>query len=215
LIKLGDKKLLDKCIANWQLIQVDEPIVNRIKMYENLDKYFDLYSAIIYFCYEIPVKKYLEIGVRNCASMIQAVASKPVKRVIGIDLWNSNYANLKSSYNFAKDQMSFSKKDIELIKGDSKKEIPKLKESFELITIDGDHTVEGLSVDIENCFLKLNKKGAIIIDDINHPTHGKSLLPFVRSKYNEWKKEFNIIESLHGNGILIFYRGFNVNCELV
>ena len=211
-MKLGSKELLNRCIDNWGSIKIDDPTIYRMELYKNLDKYFDLYSAIVYLCDVIPVKSYLEIGVRNCASLIHAIKAKSVEKVVGIDLWLGNYAGLPNTYEFALEQIKNFKKDITLIKGNSIKEVKKIKDKFNLITIDGAHDVKGLKTDIDNCLSLLNSKAAIIIDDINHPLHRDELLPFVRSLYS--KINFEHLENLQGNGTAIFYRGFEIESFL-
>jgi predicted O-methyltransferase YrrM len=62
------------------------------------------------------------------------------------------------------------------IDGDSHVTLPAFFEahphaSFDLVTVDGDHSLEGATADLFEVLPRLNIGGAIVFDDICHPLH--------------------------------------------
>jgi hypothetical protein len=55
--------------------------------------------------------------------------------------------------------------------GDSHKLLSTIKETFQLITVDGDHSEKGADQDLEDCWPLLEANGFLFFDDICHPAH--------------------------------------------
>jgi predicted O-methyltransferase YrrM len=63
-----------------------------------------------------------------------------------------------------------------ILSGDSHREVPRLfRESpqltFDLVTVDGDHSESGARADLETVLPRLRVGGALVFDDISHPLH--------------------------------------------
>lgn len=55
--------------------------------------------------------------------------------------------------------------------GDSHVLLPTLTESFQMITVDGDHSEAGAARDLEDVWPRLELNGLLFFDDIKHPMH--------------------------------------------
>ena len=65
---------------------------------------------------------------------------------------------------------------VDFIDGDSHVTLPALfganpDATFDIITVDGDHSLEGAAADLCQVLPHLNIGGAIVFDDICHPLH--------------------------------------------
>jgi predicted O-methyltransferase YrrM len=139
---------------------------------------------------ELQPKAYLEIGVRRGFSMAMVAARVPQADIYGFDLWAANYADVPNpGPNFVQSEMrklGYGKK-VNLINGDSHQTLPvffrnkragfldwlKLRRmsktkpaEFDLITIDGDHTLLGAYQDLLDTMPHCSVGGAVVFDDI-------------------------------------------------
>ena len=122
--------------------------------------------------------KYLEIGVfgggttkyiRDCVDIA----------CTGIDLFedfkiSSNNTHVSGNYAI-EDVQNFLGPDVELLKGDSKVILQSLKDKYDLIFIDGNHTYDGAKSDFENCLPLLAEGGFIAFHNcsaIYEPDYG-------------------------------------------
>jgi len=109
--------------------------------------------------------KYLEIGIfgggtikfiKNCAKGIDCT---------GIDLFEDFRNNLENTHvsgNYSlEDVQNFLGQDVKLLKGDSVTLLKNMKEKYDLIFIDGNHTYEGAKADFENSLPLLAEDGFI------------------------------------------------------
>jgi predicted O-methyltransferase YrrM len=142
-------------------------------------KYADIGTALAAAAMALKPSSYLEIGVRRGRSMAVVASAEPTCAIIGIDLWIPNYAAMD---NPGPDHVSHEMHRIghtgtlELISGASSKELPKLFQqrpglSFDLITVDGDHSERGARRDLRDVLPRLRIGGALVFDDIAHPLH--------------------------------------------
>jgi len=122
-------------------------------------------------------ENYLEIGVRRGRSVCIVAAASPSVNIYGFDLWQEGYAgNDNPGPSFVKDELKklgYNGK-AEFISGDSHVTVPKfLKENpdltFDLITVDGDHSLVGALDDLKNVIDRLRVGGVLIFDDIDNP----------------------------------------------
>lgn len=58
---------------------------------------------------------------------------------------------------------------------------------YDVILIDGDHSVEALEADLKNSFNNIRHKGVIIVDDIAYTEIRKTVLAFCRKNRQKWK----------------------------
>lgn len=122
---------------------------------------------------------YLEIGVRRGRSLAVVVSRLHSCDVICVDFWNQGYAGID---NPGPDHVRRIASDaghcgtLELISGDSHVVLPELfssrpELSFDLITVDGDHSKRGATQDLQDVLPRLRIGGALVFDDISHPAH--------------------------------------------
>lgn len=122
---------------------------------------------------------YLEIGTfygANLFSVAQSYAKHPESKLYAIDPWidYQDYPEYKDKQEyiyttFLKNLTSFTDKDkINVIRGFSNQQIPKLKDNyFDIIYIDGNHEPDYILEDAVLSFRKLKSGGYLIFDDYN------------------------------------------------
>jgi predicted O-methyltransferase YrrM len=122
-------------------------------------------------------ENYLEIGVRRGRSSCMVGAASPQTTIYGFDLWQENYANNENpGPEFVRGELKRvgHAGRAEFISGDSHKTMPVFLSSnpnltFDLITVDGDHSIEGAWDDLCNVVPRLRVGGVIAFDDIDNP----------------------------------------------
>lgn len=146
-------------------------------------KFADICTVLHVLSLQLGVKDYLEIGVRQGRSMAMVVSSCPQVHIAAFDMWCADYAGMENpGPEFVRRQMV----DIghtgtlNFIDGNSQETLPAYfvanpGKTFDLITVDGDHTPEGAAQDIEAVLPHLRIGGAIVFDDIAHPAHPELL----------------------------------------
>ena len=131
---------------------------------------------------------YLEIGVRRGRSMAMVASTAPGCSIVGVDMWLDDYAGMENpgpDHIRAEMGRLGHSGDLELLTGDSHEVVPRLFRrhpglSFDLITVDGDHTPRGARADLETVLPRLRVGGALVFDDIRHPAHPEL--------FDVWKK---------------------------
>ena len=142
-------------------------------------RYADILTALVAAAELLRPQSYLEIGVRRGRSLAMVAAVAPSCALLGIDLWVDNYAGIENPGpdhvrgEIAK--VGFTG-ELELLSGDSHQLLPRLFDerptlSFDLITIDGDHSPRGAARDLRSVLPRLRVGGALVFDDVRHPTH--------------------------------------------
>lgn len=145
---------------------------------------------VSYLARELQPKAYLEVGVRRGFSMATAAAQSPETEIFGFDIWTRDYAGVPNpGAEFVRTEIKKVgyKKKIQLINGDSHKTLPaffgsreanvlhRLKfvwtmknrpAEFNLIVIDGDHSLLGAYQDLMDTMPHCAVGGAVIFDDI-------------------------------------------------
>lgn len=141
--------------------------------------YADITTVLIGLSSIIKPENYLEIGVRTGRSLAMVISKTPNCNAVGFDMWIQNYANMENpGPDFVTNVMkkvNHSGK-LELISGNSHKTVPEYLKLhpdiyFDMITVDGDHSMHGASIDFAHVLPRLKIGGAIIFDDIAHPSH--------------------------------------------
>ena len=145
--------------------------------FEDAWGYVDI-ASLLYAVTELGrPENYLEIGVRRGRSSCMVVAANPATKIYGFDLWQDDYANnINPGPEFVRGELKRMGHvgEAEFFSGDSHKTIPKfLNEneglSFDLITVDGDHSKNGAWIDLTNVVSSLRLGGVIVFDDIDNP----------------------------------------------
>ncbi|MGD9583394.1 MAG: class I SAM-dependent methyltransferase [Lysobacterales bacterium] len=122
-------------------------------------------------------ENYLEIGVRRGRSACMVAAASPATSIFAFDLWQPGYA---ASDNPGPDFVASELRrvghtgNLKFVSGDSHQTVPKFVADhpslrFDLITVDGDHTLVGASDDLANVVSLLKVGGVIVFDDIDNP----------------------------------------------
>ena len=126
--------------------------------------------------------KVLEIGVAEGNTTIKLLESNPTLQYVGIDPWHWNEEMNKPPHRLAfKNQEEVDdwyervltrlepfKERSKVIRGFSKDVLLELKDKFDVIHIDGDHTYEGCRWDLYNCSHLLKEGGTIVVDDVHY-----------------------------------------------
>lgn len=120
---------------------------------------------------------YLEIGTRRGRSTCMVATASKHTNIFCADMWQENYANNENpGPDHVREQLKHvgHAGAVNFISGDSHIEIPKFFAmhpdlDFDLITVDGDHSVEGAWDDLINVIEKLRVGGVIVFDDIDNP----------------------------------------------
>lgn len=118
----------------------------------------------------------LEIGTyegRGALWLLENILTHKDSHLTCIDPWENYDCSEKCGFTLneieerCKDNLKEHSNKVTMIKGSSFEEVPKLEKMFDIIYVDGDHTVAGCWTDAVNSFLHLNVGGIIIFDDYN------------------------------------------------
>ncbi len=139
---------------------------------------------------ELQPKSYLEVGVRRGFSMAMVAARSRETEIYGFDLWVPDYAGVPNpGPEFVQSEIrkvGYERK-VHFFSGDSHKTLPvffrnkssrfldrlkwkwtsqNLLSEFDLMMIDGDHSLVGAYQDLLDCMPHCSVGGAIVFDDI-------------------------------------------------
>ncbi len=177
--------------------------------------YADINSVLYSISKNLDIENYLEIGVRRGRSMCIVASQTPNISIYGFDMWIPNYTGSDNpGPDFVKTELSkfnYNGK-LEFIDGDSKKTIPKFFKSnpdlyFDVVTVDGDHSIGGAARDLENVMTRIKIGGILVFDDISsqeHPYLNKLWSNTVKKKTNFASWEYTDI----GLGVAFAIRKF-------
>ena len=206
----------------WGYIELDEPLLKRRHAIEASvsrgECFWNIHVALAFLARTLQPKSYLEIGTRTGGSLCQVLLNSRVDRFVSVDLWNGGYASLSNTLEYTKEQIDrlcrLSGRQIvgAFVQGDSHntlKSSPYLKRRFPLITVDGDHSAEGAWEDLTDVVPLLEDAGAIVFDDIIHPSH-KDLLDVVRRFVGEFPEFSVVLNTTQDNGCAIFTRNIRL-----
>ena len=122
-------------------------------------------------------ENYLEIGVRRGRSACVVAAASPNTDLYAFDMWQENYGNNENpGPDFVRQELQkfdFAGKAT-FVDGDSHKTVPQFFAAnpdlkFDLITVDGDHSLEGALDDLKNVAGRLRIGGVLVFDDTANP----------------------------------------------
>tara|TARA_B100000674_G_C37895296_1_gene941031 strand:+ start:757 stop:1590 length:834 start_codon:yes stop_codon:yes gene_type:complete len=141
--------------------------------------YADINTALLTISKNLEIENYMEIGVRRGRSMTMMASHSPQANFYVFDMWIEDYCDSPNpGPDFVKDEL---KKvgfegNIEFVNGDSKKTVPSFFKSnkdlyFDVITVDGDHSVGGAKLDLNNVIMRLKIGGILVFDDISSQEH--------------------------------------------
>jgi predicted O-methyltransferase YrrM len=141
--------------------------------------YADIVTVLLCLSEALAPKRYLEIGVRRGRSVAAVAMASPECALVMFDMWIADYAGMKNpGADFVRDELVRigHRGPRTFITGDSHVTLPSYlsgnpKETFDLITVDGDHSTDGAVRDLCDVLPRLNIGGAIVFDDVCHPLH--------------------------------------------
>lgn len=137
--------------------------------------------------------RYLEIGVRRGRSASVVVRGCPNVDIVACDMWVQPYAGMENPGEaFVREELAKHGHTGQAIflNGDSHKVLPELFRekpdlTFDLITVDGDHSEQGAYDDLKTVIPQLAPGGILVFDDIAHPLHSYLLDVWRRATANE------------------------------
>ena len=196
--------ILKKLKSNHDVEFMSEFYEKGLELYGDKWVYADINTALIGLSKIMDIQNYMEIGVRRGRSLCMLGSQKKTANLYGFDMWIEDYHNSPNpGPDFVKnelDKFDFQGK-LNFINGDSKTTVPNFfKENpnlfFDLITIDGDHSLKVAFRDIKNVLPRLKIGGAIIFDDISSHEHmylKKLWTKEIKNKKNFYSYEFTDI----------------------
>ncbi|BBD09299.1 class I SAM-dependent methyltransferase [Desulfovibrio ferrophilus] len=175
----GVGAILDKLTPDEYAVFISQFIAKGIETHGSQWRYADICTALFALSNSLKVDNYLEIGVRRGRSMSMVAGCCPQASIVGFDLWMDNYAGLENpGPEFVRQEMSNLgfQGSLDFVSGNSHDTVPAYFEqnpdaTFDLITVDGDHSPEGAMADLLTVIPRLRIGGAIVFDDIVHPQH--------------------------------------------
>lgn len=210
--QIQDIETTKEVLKTLDLLSPGEPSLEFVKDFyrkgiENFGdswKYADISSAVYVFSKMLSVENYLEVGVRRGRSMTVFASQSKNANIFGFDKWIKNYAGSENpGESLVREELNKVgfEGSLKIIDGDSKKTIPSFfKENpdlyFDVITIDGDHSIKGAKRDLNNTVKRLKIGGVIIFDDISsqeHPYLKKVWEKNIKNRDNLYSFEFDEI----------------------
>ncbi len=141
--------------------------------------YADMSTVLRGIAAAIPVESYLEIGVRRGRSMAMVGATRPTCAIVGFDMWIQNYVGVDNpGPDFVRSELANvgHQGALTLVAGDSRTTVPEYfrqnpEAYFDLVTVDGDHSLRGATLDLQNVIPRIKVGGLLVFDDICSPEH--------------------------------------------
>lgn len=146
-------------------------------------RYADIITVLLGLSDVLKPRSYLEIGVRRGRSLCAVASRAPSCHLFGFDMWQAGYAGIENpGPDFVRGELERvgHQGPLTFVNGDSHKTLPEFfarnpEQRFDLITVDGDHSAEGARQDLLDVLPYLAVGGAVVFDDIDHPTHPELL----------------------------------------
>jgi predicted O-methyltransferase YrrM len=141
--------------------------------------YADIVTVLLCLSDILEPRTYLEIGVRRGRSVAAVASKRSDCKLVLFDMWVPNYAGMENpGPEFVRQELCRigHRGPIVFVNGDSHETLPTYfrknpDATFDLITVDGDHSPKGAASDLCEALPRLNVGGAVVFDDIGHPMH--------------------------------------------
>ncbi|MGZ4316383.1 MAG: class I SAM-dependent methyltransferase [Gaiellaceae bacterium] len=142
-------------------------------------QYADITTALAAAAQLLRPATYLEIGVRRGRSASVVARRVPDCSIVAVDFWNKGYAGIDNpGPDHVREVLRSAghRGELNIVSGDSHVELPRLfarepEISFDLVTVDGDHSSSGARRDLLDVLPRVRIGGALVFDDISHPAH--------------------------------------------
>ncbi len=180
----ASRECLDKVIGVLRRLERDDVMNYLLEYYEAGRSrygeswyYADITTVLTAVAELMPVRRYLEVGVFHGRSMSMIGAACPKSELYGFDLWIDGYAGFANpGPELVREQLKRvgHEGQVTLISGDSHVTLRKFlaehpNMSFDVITVDGDHSEEGAGRDLRTVIPHLKVGGFLVFDDISFP----------------------------------------------
>jgi len=137
-------------------------------------RFADITTVLASAAFFLRPATYLEIGVRRGRSVSVVAAANPQCAIYGFDLWVEGYAGKENpGPDFVREELRRAghSGEVTLVSGDSRHTVPEFLASrpelfFDVITVDGDHSVGGAAADLANTLPRLKVGGVLVFDDV-------------------------------------------------
>ena len=130
-------------------------------------------SFMTFLARQVVPSTFLEVGVRRGWSTAAVAMASPDCQIYAFDEWHENYGgSANPGPQFVQSELSKVgyNKPIIFINGDSHKTLPNFfkenDEKFDMVLIDGDHSVDGARQDLMDTMPHINVGGVMVFDDI-------------------------------------------------
>jgi predicted O-methyltransferase YrrM len=167
-----------------------------------------LYRFLAGHCATHHPERYLEIGTRDGGSLTVVLENAAtLRRIVCADTWGGEWGGSgRGSHEHIEKLLALHlyTGSVQFLDGDSKQTIPTLRESFDLVLVDGDHSEEGGRADLENVWPLVTAGGCVAFHDITHPSHpylGDVFDQFVSLHAGEIQSHHQILEP-YGVGVI-------------
>jgi predicted O-methyltransferase YrrM len=142
-------------------------------------RYADIVTVLLCLADVLKPTSCLEIGIRRGRSAAAVAWRRPDCALALFDMWVPGYAGMDNpGSSFVRGELTRvgHRGIIEFIDGDSHQTLPAFfarrpEPFFDLITVDGDHSIEGAAQDLADVLPRLKVGGALVLDDVCHPAH--------------------------------------------
>jgi len=153
-----------------------------------------LYENLIKTVKQYHPKLYLEIGVREGASLVAVLGADTdnrIRQITMIDPWTAEFGGTgRGSHDHIDYLLDRLKYDGARTYHDtySKLALPEVKGKFDMVLVDGNHSAEMAKHDIFESWKYLSPGGIMVVDDVTHPEHAyiqDIVMEFIEMKRDE------------------------------
>jgi predicted O-methyltransferase YrrM len=142
-------------------------------------RFADINTVLWALASRLPVRRYMEIGVRRGKSLSIIAHHRPDSELYCFDMWVPGYAGMENpGKDFVRSELQRTgyRGSAQFFDGDSSLTVPHFVEAwpdiyFDLITVDGDHSVDGARRDLLNVIPRLSIGGIVVFDDTASQYH--------------------------------------------
>lgn len=120
------------------------------------------------------IAAYLEVGVCGGKSLEQVLLHRFPERLTLCDTWGGEYGG--EAYGGPQHihrllhTLGY-RQPVQFLNGNSHDLLKTVRETFDLILVDGDHSAAGARQDLDECWPLLQSGGLLVFDDLMHPSH--------------------------------------------
>lgn len=148
----------------------------------------DLHEALRAAARLLTVESYLEIGVDGGGSLNTLLCEVQPARIVLCDIWDPAYCDHGDAKAEVRRILAYHRVEAQFLDGDSHVLIPTLHETFDLVTVDGDHSAEGAYADLMHAWPLVRRGGILVMDDLHHEDY--PWLPGVwAAAQSRWQRE--------------------------